>query len=152
MSIKENLQKDLKQAILDKNNVKKNTIRYLLAEIKNREIDNQKVLDDDQVSQLIARQLKQRKESISMFEKGGRTDLVEKETQEIVVLQSYQPAQLSNEKITEIITETIKTLDTSDTLSIGMVMKSCMPLLKGKADGQLVKTIATELLESHQKK
>ena len=148
MSIKENLQKDLKQAILDKNNVKKNTIRYLLAEIKNREIDNQKVLDDDQVSQLIARQLKQRKESISMFEKGGRTDLVEKETQEIVVLQSYQPAQLSNEKITEIITETIKTLDTSDTLSIGMVMKSCMPLLKG----QLVKTIATELLESHQKK
>ena len=152
MSIKENLQKDLKQAILDKNNVKKNAIRYLLAEIKNREIDNQKVLDDDQVSQLIARQLKQRKESISMFEKGGRTDLVEKETQEIVVLQSYQPAQLSNEKITEIITETIKTLDTSDTLSIGMVMKSCMPLLKGKADGQLVKTIATELLESHQKK
>lgn len=152
MSIKENLQKDLKQAILDKNNVKKNTIRYLLAEIKNREIDNQKVLDDDQISQLIARQLKQRKESISMFEKGGRTDLVEKETQEIVVLQSYQPAQLSNEKITEIITETIKTLDTSDTLSIGMVMKSCMPLLKGKADGQLVKTIATELLESHQKK
>tara|TARA_B100001750_G_scaffold246496_1_gene269021 strand:+ start:1893 stop:2351 length:459 start_codon:yes stop_codon:yes gene_type:complete len=152
VSIKENLQKDLKQAILDKNNVKKNTIRYLLAEIKNREIDNQKVLDDDQVSQLIARQLKQRKESISMFEKGGRTDLVEKETQEIVVLQSYQPAQLSNEKITEIITETIKTLDTSDTLSIGMVMKSCMPLLKGKADGQLVKTIATELLESHQKK
>ena len=87
-----------------------------------------------------------------MFEKGGRTDLVEKETQEIVVLQSYQPAQLSNEKITEIITETIKTLDTSDTLSIGIVMKSCMPLLKGKADGQLVKTIATELLESHQKK
>ena len=142
----------MKQANLDKNNVKKNTIRYLLAEIKNREIDNQKVLDDDQVSQLIARQLKQRKESISMFEKGGRTDLVEKETQEIVVLQSYQPAQLSNEKITEIITETIKTLDTSDTLSIGMVMKSCMPLLKGKADGQLVKTIATELLESHQKK
>ena len=152
MSIKENLQKDLKQAILDKNNVKKNAIRYLLAEIKNREIDNQKPLDDDQISQLIVRQLKQRKESISMFEKGGRTDLVEKETQEIAVIQNYQPAQLSNEKITEIITETIKTLDTSDTLSIGMVMKSCMPLLKGKADGQLVKTIATELLESHQKK
>ena len=152
MSIKENLQKDLKQAILDKNNVKKNAIRYLLAEIKNREIDNQKVLDDDQVSQLIARQLKQRKESISMFEKGGRTDLVEKETQEIAVIQNYQPAQLSNEKITEIITETIKNLDTSDTLSIGIVMKSCMPLLKGKADGQLVKTIATELLERHQKK
>ncbi len=152
MSIKENLQKDLKQAILDKNNVKKNAIRYLLAEIKNREIDNQKTLDDDQISQLIARQLKQRKESISMFEKGGRTDLVEKETQEIAVIQNYQPAQLSNEKITEIITETIKNLDTSDTLSIGIVMKSCMPLLKGKADGQLVKTIATELLESHQKK
>ena len=152
MSIKENLQKDLKQAILDKNNVKKNAIRYLLAEIKNREIDNQKPLDDDQISQLIVRQLKQRKESISMFEKGGRTDLVEKETQEIAVIQNYQPAQLSNEKITEIITETIKNLDTSDTLSIGIVMKSCMPLLKGKADGQLVKTIPTELLESHQKK
>ena len=152
MSIKENLQKDLKQAILDKNNVKKNAIRYLLAEIKNREIDNQKPLDDDQISQLIVRQLKQRKESISMFEKGGRTDLVEKETQEIAVIQNYQPAQLSDEKITEIITETKKNLDTSDTLSIGIVMKSCMPLLKGKADGQLVKTIATELLESHQKK
>ena len=121
MSIKENLQKDLKQAILDKNNVKKNAIRYLLAEIKNREIDNQKPLDDDQISQLIVRQLKQRKESISMFEKGGRTDLVEKETQEIAVIQNYQPAQLSNEKITEIITETIKNLDTSDTLSIGIV-------------------------------
>ena len=100
MSIKENLQKDLKQAILDKNNVKKNAIRYLLAEIKNREIDNQKPLDDDQISQLIVRQLKQRKERISMFEKGGRTDLVEKETQEIAVIQNYQPAQLSNEKIT----------------------------------------------------
>ena len=152
MSIKENLQKDLKEALLAKNSVKKNAIRYLLAEIKNREIDNQKLLDDDQISQLIARQLKQRKESISMFEKGGRTDLVEKETQEMAIIQNYQPAQLSNEKITEIITETIKSFDTSDTISIGIIMKSCMPLLKGKADGQLVKTIATQLLESHQKK
>ena len=152
MSIKENLQKDLKEALLAKNSVKKNAIRYLLAEIKNREIDNQKLLDDDQISQLIARQLKQRKESISMFKKGGRTDLVEKETQEMAIIQNYQPAQLSNEEITEIITETIKNLDTSDTISIGTVMKSCMSLLKGKADGQLVKTIATELLESHQKK
>ena len=152
MSIKENLQKDLKEALLAKNSVKKNAIRYLLAEIKNREIDNQKLLDDDQISQLIARQLKQRKESISMFEKGGRTDLVEKETQEMAIIQNYQPAQLSNEEITEIITETIKNLDTSDTISIGIIMKSCMPLLKGKADGQLVKTIATQLLESHQKK
>ncbi len=152
MSIKENLQKDLKEALLAKNSVKKNAIRYLLAEIKNREIDNQKLLDDDQISQLIARQLKQRKESISMFKKGGRTDLVEKETQEMAIIQNYQPAQLSNEKITEIITETIKSFDTSDTISIGIIMKSCMPLLKGKADGQLVKTIATQLLESHQKK
>ena len=152
MSIKENLQKDLKEALLAKNSVKKNAIRYLLAEIKNREIDNKKLLDDDQISQLIARQLKQRKESISMFKKGGRTDLVEKETQEMAIIQNYQPAQLSNEKITEIITETIKSFDTSDTISIGIIMKSCMPLLKGKADGQLVKTIATQLLESHQKK
>tara|TARA_B100000749_G_C18308851_1_gene415837 strand:+ start:167 stop:625 length:459 start_codon:yes stop_codon:yes gene_type:complete len=152
VSIKENLQKDLKEALLAKNSVKKNAIRYLLAEIKNREIDNQKLLDDDQISQLIARQLKQRKESISMFKKGGRTDLVEKETQEMAIIQNYQPAQLSNEKITEIITETIKSFDTSDTISIGIIMKSCMPLLKGKADGQLVKTIATQLLESHQKK
>ena len=152
MSIKENLQKDLKEALLAKNSVKKNAIRYLLAEIKNREIDNQKLLDDDQISQLIARQLKQRKESISMFKKGGRTDLVEKETQEMAIIQNYQPAQLSNEEITEIITETIKSFDTSDTISIGIIMKSCMPLLKGKADGQLVKTIATQLLESHQKK
>jgi len=152
VSIKENLQKDLKEALLAKNSVKKNAIRYLLAEIKNREIDNQKLLDDDQISQLIARQLKQRKESISMFKKGGRTDLVEKETQEMAIIQNYQPAQLSNEEITEIITETIKSFDTSDTISIGIIMKSCMPLLKGKADGQLVKTIATQLLESHQKK
>jgi len=152
VSIKENLQKDLKEALLAKNSVKKNAIRYLLAEIKNREIDNKKLLDDDQISQLIARQLKQRKESISMFKKGGRTDLVEKETQEMAIIQNYQPAQLSNEKITEIITETIKSFDTSDTISIGIIMKSCMPLLKGKADGQLVKTIATQLLESHQKK
>jgi len=152
VSIKEDLQKDLKQAILDKNKVKKTAIRYLLAEIKNREIDNKKLLDDNQISQLIARQIKQRKESISMFQKGNRADLVEKETQEIVIIQTYQPTQLTNEQITEIIIKAIKNLETSETLSIGIVMKNCMPLLKGKADGQLVKTIATQLLESHQNK
>ncbi len=95
MNLKESLLSDMKEALKARNSLTLNTIRGLISEIKNQEIDLRRELDDDEIISLVSTQIKKRKEAAALFDKGGRGDLSEKESQEMVILQEYLPEQVS---------------------------------------------------------
>ena len=95
MNLKESLLSDMKEALKARNSLTLNTIRGLISEIKNREIDLRRELDNDEIISLVSTQIKKRKEAAALFDKGGRSDLSEKESQEMVILQKYLPEQAS---------------------------------------------------------
>ena len=127
--------------------LKVSTIRMLKAEINNLKLTgSKKELKDEDITKIIARQVKQHKDSIEQFEKGKRDDLVEKEKKELKVLLSYLPEQCSPEKLKKIITETIKELGATSKKDMGHVMKAVMEKAKGKADGKTVSQIVSGML------
>jgi len=128
--------------------LKLETLRLLSSEIKNKEIDHRRELTDDEVLSLLTTQIKKRKEAISMFEQGGRTDLKEKEQKELVILGLYLPEQVSEEALRRRVKEIIKGLEAQGPKDLGKVMKVVLPEFKGKADGSLIKNLVSELLGS----
>jgi uncharacterized protein YqeY len=137
------LQSDLAAAQKARDEAKVSTLRFLLGAVFNLQIEKGKdyVLTDADVLSVIVRQGKTHNESIEMFGKGGRSDLVEKEKAELLILQSYLPAQLSETEIRELITK-IKTANSG--ADFGTLMKLCMTELRGKADGTVVSQILRE--------
>ena len=133
-SIKESLASDMKQAMLDKDVVRKDVIRMLRAAIQRREVDERIELDDTQVLAVIEKQVKQARDSITQFEQGGRQDLADKEKSELDVLMSYLPAQLSAEEVDSHIKTVIDETGASSMKDMGKVMGKLKPLLQGKAD------------------
>ena len=127
--------------------IKVSTIRMILAGIKNAEIAKRGELDEDELLSVLAREAKRRKEAIEEFKKGNRQDLVDKETQELKVIESYLPEQLSEEDVRRIITEVMQEVGASSPGDLGRVMGRVMPRLKGRADGKLVNQIVREALE-----
>lgn len=127
--------------------IKVSTIRMILAGIKNAEIAKRGELDEDELLSVLAREAKRRKEAIEEFKKGNRQDLVDKETQELKVIESYLPEQLSEEDVRKIITEVMQEVGASSPGDLGRVMGRVMPRLKGRADGKLVNQIVREALE-----
>jgi len=127
--------------------IKVSTIRMILAGIKNAEIAKRGELDEDELLSVLAREAKRRKEAIEEFKKGNRQDLVDKETQELKVIESYLPEQLSEEDVLKIITEVMQEVGASSPGDLGRVMGRVMPRLKGRADGKLVNQIVREALE-----
>ena len=101
MELISNIKNDLKQAMLDKNDLVRDTIRMFLAEVQRFEIDNKEEVDDAKALQIINKMIKQRSDSISQFKQGQREDLAKKEQQEVDILSKYKPEQLSEEEITE---------------------------------------------------
>lgn len=148
MSVMERLNQDLKQAMKDKAATKLSVIRMVKAAIKNEEINKGSLLSEDEELSILTRELKQRRESLQEFEKAGREDLVEKIHEEIAVLASYMPAQLSEDEIRQIATEVISQVGASSKKEMGKVMGAMMPKVKGKADGNLVQKIVSDLLPS----
>ncbi len=146
MSLKERLKADMKEAMKAKDKVKLSTIRMINSLIKNAEIEKRGELTDEEIIQLLMKYAKQRKESIEMYEKGGRQDLVEKEKAELAVVESYLPKQMSEEEIREIVKQTIEEVGASSVKDMGKVMKAVMPKVKGRADGSVVNRIVKELL------
>jgi uncharacterized protein YqeY len=110
------------------------TIRLALAALKQREVDERIVLDDSQVLAVIEKMIKQRKEAITQFEAGGRADLVAKEGAEIVVLQTYLPAQMSAAEIDAVIAEAIASTGATSIKDMGKVMGAVKAKAQGKAD------------------
>ena len=145
MSILERIDSDLKVAMKSSEKIKVSTLRMVKASLKNLEIEKGELSDDDVIG-VLSTQAKQRRESISEFEKGGRQDLADQEREELAVILSYLPEQLSEEELTGIILETIKETGASSLKDMGRLMKSLMPRVKGRADGKLVSRKVKELL------
>ena len=139
MSLKTQLTEDMKQSMRDRNALKLNTIRFMMSEIKNFEIDNGEQ-NDESVQKLIAKQVKQMKDAISEFTQVGREDLVAEETQKVAVLEAYLPAQMPDDQLEGIVKKVIA--ETEDK-SMGSIMQKVRQEVGGQADGgkiaQLVK-------------
>ena len=132
MSLKERITEDMKTAMRSGEKDRLAVIRLLQAAIKQREVDERITLDDAQITSVLEKMIKQRKESIVAFEKGARADLVAKETAEITVLQPYLPAQLSDADLDALITEAIASTGATSIKDMGKVMG----VVKGKAAGK----------------
>ena len=142
----EKLQKDMIEAMKNKDKDKLTVIRMVKASLKQEQIDHKKEINDDLLIDVVNRQIKMRKDSISEFEKGNRTDLIEKTQAEIDVLMNYLPEQLSSEEVNKIIDEIFAEVNPTGPKDMGKVMQQATAKLKGKADMKEVSTIIRERL------
>ena len=147
MSLKEQLMSDFKDAMKAKDEVRKNTISFARAAVKQYEIDNRKELDDEGIVAILAKRVKMRKDALSDFEKAGRMDLADAYKQEIEVLQKYLPAQLSADEIRDIVKATAAELGIEGgKQNMGKLMGAVMGKVKGVADGNDVRKVIEEFL------
>ncbi len=121
-----------------KDKIRLSAIRMIKTNIHNREIDLKRKMTEAEFLQLLSSMVKQRKDSIDQFKKGGREDLVEKEESELKVIQEFMPEQMSEEDITLEIDKALKEVGAAGIKDMGKVMKVLMPRLTGKADGKIV--------------
>lgn len=138
MSLKETLLDDLKSAMKEKNVPKKNAIQMARASVLQFEKDNKTTLDDEGIIEIIAKEVKKRKDVLPDYEKCGREDLLNEINTEIETLMVYLPAQLSDDEIDELVKKVIADASASSMKDMGKVMAALMPLTKGKADGKRV--------------
>jgi uncharacterized protein len=134
MALKERITEDMKSAMRAGEKARLSTIRLALAAIKQREVDERISLDDGQVLAVLEKMIKQRREAITQFQSGGRADLVDKESAEILVLQGYLPAQLSDAEIDALIAEAIAATGAASIKDMGKVMGAVKPKVQGRAD------------------
>jgi hypothetical protein len=146
ITLKDKIQEALKGAVKRQQTVEVSTLRLLLSEIKYAEIAQQKPADDNKVLDVIAKEVKRRRESIEAFKKGNRGDLVAQEEAELAVLMSYLPKQMSREEIAAVARQAMDAVGARGPSDKGKVMAQLMPQLKGKADGREVSEIVSELL------
>ena len=147
MSLKQKLQEDLKSSMKNKDTNKKSVITLIRASIKQYEVDNRVELGDEEITDLIAKQLKQTRDSRDEFAKAGREDLVEKADAEIEVLKEYLPQQLSEEELNEIVISTISEVGATSMKDMKNIMSSIMPKVKGRADGKLINELVKKNLQ-----
>lgn len=146
MALKERLLEDMKSAMRDKNVVRKNTVQMVRASILQVEKDKKVVLDDEGVMEVIARELKKRRDSLADYEKSGRDDLIESLKEEMDVLLEYMPEQLSREELYDIVAEEIRACGAVSMRDMGKVMQLVLPKVKGRADGKVINEIVKEIL------
>ncbi len=146
MSLKEQLKEDLKSAMRDKDNVRKNVVQLIKAGVLQVEKDNKVTLDDEGVSDVIAKQLKQRRDSLPDYEKSGREDLINQLKREMEILMGYLPAQLTHEELEQIVKEAVEATGAQSVKDMGKVMAAVMPKTKGRADGKEINQIARAFL------
>lgn len=131
----------------NKDTVKKSVITLIRASIKQYEVDNRVELGDDEIVDLIAKQLKQTRDSREEFAKAGREDLVSKAEAEIEVLKEYLPQQLSEEELNKIVISTISEVGATSMKDMKKIMTSIMPKVKGRADGKLINELVKKNLQ-----
>jgi uncharacterized protein YqeY len=134
MSLKEQITDDMKTAMRAKDSERLATVRLILADIKRKEVDERIELDDAQVTSIVEKMIKQRKDSITQFEAGGRQDLADKEKSELVVLAGYMPAGLSDEEVAAEVTAAVAASGAAGPQDMGKVMAILKPKLAGRAD------------------
>jgi uncharacterized protein YqeY len=146
MGLKEQIQGDMKKAAKERNSLALSALRMALAAIRNKEIEVRGEIGEDVVLKLLATMVKQRKESIELFERGGRSDLAGKEAAEIAVLEAYLPRPLPDAEVESLVRESISAAGAKSPADMGRVMKELMPKVAGRADGKTVNEIVRRLL------
>ena len=146
MPLLDKINTDLKTAMRAKEELRLLVLRTMLSSINYAEIAKQKKLDDAGIIEVVSKEIKQRRESIEAYDKGNRPDLSAKEKAELAILQEYMPAQMTREEITAIIEKVIAEVGPKGPGDKGKVMQKLMPQVKGKADGNEVNSIVTDLL------
>lgn len=132
--IKQRLNDDVKTAMRNRDKERLGTLRMILAAIKQKEVDERIELDDTRILGVMDKMTKQHRESIAQFEQAGRRDLVEKENRELAIVQSYLPAQLSDEEIQALLKQAIQETGAASMQDMGKVMAVLKPKLQGRAD------------------
>jgi hypothetical protein len=146
LALKDQLQADLKTAMKEKDKVRKSTVTMIRAAILQVEKDQKTDLNEEQIIEIIAKQLKQRRDGLAEFEKAQRDDLIQQAQAEIAIIESYLPTQLTLDEIKVIVDETIQETGAKDIKDMGKVMGALMPKVKGRADGKLVNQAVKEKL------
>ena len=148
MSLYERLDSDVKSALKEGRSLKVSVLRMVLSTIKTLQIEkNIKSLDDDSVIQILQRHVKQHRESIEQFTRGGRPDLADKESSELKILEEYLPKQLTEEELIAIIKTVVSETGAAVKSDTGKVMKAVMEKAKGKADGKTISKLVGQLLK-----
>lgn len=164
MAPKQQIQDDLTDSVKEKEELKSSVLRLLLAAINNKEtekrtkiwkaktktsvedLEKESQLTGEELIDIVSSEIKKRRESIELYEKGGRRELAEKEKKEAVILQKYLPEQMSETDLRKIVKEAIKKVGAKEQKDMGKVMQELMPKTKGKADGSLISRVVKELL------
>ncbi len=146
MTLKERLEEDIRNAMRSRDQERLESLRFLKSKIQLTEKDQLKELDETGVVEVLAKQAKERRESIQMFQEGNRPDLVAKETAALAVVEEYLPPQMSNDELSKIIAEAILQVGATSERDKGKVMGEVMPQVRGKADGAQVNALLSELL------
>lgn len=146
VGLREKIDADIKEALKSGAKEKVSALRMLSAALKNKQIDKRRELTEEEIMETVRSLIKQRKDSIEQFAKGGRQDLVDKETNEVQILEGYLPAQMSREEIEALVHETVKQTGAQGPKDMGRVMKAIMPMVSGRADGKLVSEIVKAAL------
>lgn len=146
MGLRETIDADIKEALKSGAKDKVSTLRMLSAALKNKQIDKRRPLTEEEVVETVRALIKQRKDSIEQFAKGGRQDLVDKETAEVPVLEVYLPRQLSREELEGIVREVVAQTGAQGARDMGKVMKALIPLVGARADGKLVSELVKHAL------
>ena len=146
MELRERIDVDTKNALKSGAKDKVSTLRMLNAALKNKQIEKRRSLSEEEVVETIRTLIKQRKDSIEQFAKGGRQDLVDKETAEVAVLEVYLPQPLSREELEVMVRETVASTGAQSAKDMGKVMKALIPMVGGRADGKLISELVKNSL------
>ena len=148
MDIREKILADIKSAMVSKDTVKLNTLRFLNAAIKNKEIDSRPTpITSDDIMAVLKKLVKQRKESIEQFSAAGRTDLSDAEAAELKVLEAYLPAQMTREQVEAVVVEVLAATGAKTVKEMGIVMKETQARTAGSADGKMISEIIKSKLQ-----
>ena len=146
MALKETLMNDLKEAMKDKDIIRKNTVQMVRSAVLQYEKDNKVELDDEGIIEVIARELKKRRDVLPEYEKSGREDLIADMNKEIETLLAYLPKQLTREELEVIVKDSIAAVGATSMKDMGKIMAAVMPQTKGRADGKMINEIVKGLL------
>lgn len=146
MSLRERLNEEMKRAMKAREDLRLSAIRLVRSAVKNREIELRHEFDDREISEVIASLVKQRRESIRLFQEAGRNDLVEKEEKELATLLEFLPPQLERAELEELVARIIVECGAEGSRDMGKVMKALQPHVAGRADGRVVSEVVREKL------
>ncbi len=145
--LKEKLMEDLKKSMKEKNEIRKNTVQMIRAAILQIEKDKGIAVDDEKIIEIIAKEVKGKKDALSDFEKARREDLINQTNEEISILEEYLPKQLTKEEIKEIVSEVIEEIGATSIKDMGVVMKEAKAKIGASADGKSINEVVREILK-----